>query len=200
MCERDGINVPQRYISRRASFYDDIKKIIGIKGSFVQPIDPTGHLLLYPSHSSSTAIAEHLANIVHDNEIDEADVVVSHVQNSQLLNLVHTALHIRSELEQMPGHNGGWSGINEDHVNRIIPDSLSFFLEILLGGADVFEQLPGKAKMHKSTSNIAQDIIYAVSKGNKLTLNILVLGLPFTKQHDQKNLLGCFMRLGIQLV
>ena len=103
MCERDGINVPQRYISRRASFYDDIKKIIGIKGSLVRPIDPTGHLLLYPRHSSSTVIAEHLANIVHDNEIDEADVVVSPVQNSRLLNLVHTALHIRSELEQMPG-------------------------------------------------------------------------------------------------
>ena len=104
--------------------------------------------MLYPSHSSSTVIAEHLANIVHD-EIHEADVVVSPVQNSQLLNLVHTALHIRSELEQMPGHNGGWSGINEDHVNRIIPDSLSLFLEILLGGTDVFEQLLGKAKMHK---------------------------------------------------
>lgn len=58
-------------------------------------------MLLYPSHSSSTVIAEHLANIVHDNEIDEADVVVSPVQNSQLLNLVHTALHIRSELEQI---------------------------------------------------------------------------------------------------
>ena len=83
-------------------------------------------------------MAEHLANIVHDNEIDEADVVVSLVQNSQLLNLVHTALHTRSELEQMLGHHCGWSGINEDHVNRIIPDSLSFCLKVLLGGTDVF--------------------------------------------------------------
>ena len=41
-------------------------------------------------------MAEHLANIVHDNEIDEAYVVVSPVQNSQLLNLVYTALHIRT--------------------------------------------------------------------------------------------------------
>ena len=30
--------------------------------------------------------------------------------------MVPPALHIRSELVQMPGHNGGWSGINEDHV------------------------------------------------------------------------------------
>ena len=107
----------------------------------VQPIDPTGHLLPYPSHSSNIVIAEHLANIVHD-EIDEADVVVSHGQKSQVLNLVHTALHIRSELKQMPGHNGGWSGISEDHVHKIIPDSLSLFLEIVLGGTVVFEQLP----------------------------------------------------------
>ena len=45
MCERDAINVPQRYISRRASFYDDIKKIIGIKASFVRPIDPKPAIL-----------------------------------------------------------------------------------------------------------------------------------------------------------
>ena len=49
MCDRDGTNVPHRYISRRASFYDDIKKILGIKASFVRPIDPTGHLLFYPA-------------------------------------------------------------------------------------------------------------------------------------------------------
>ena len=77
MCDRDGINVPHRYISRRASFYDDIKKILGSKASFVRPIDPTGHLLLYPSHSSNIVIAEHLANIAHDSEIDEVDIVVS---------------------------------------------------------------------------------------------------------------------------
>ena len=34
MCERDGINVPQRNISRRASCFYDIKKIIGIKSFF----------------------------------------------------------------------------------------------------------------------------------------------------------------------
>ncbi len=85
-------------------------------------------------------MAEHLANIVHD-EIDEADVVVAPIQNSPLLNLVHTALHIRSELEQMPGHNGGWGGINEDHANKTIPDSLFLFLEILLGGTNVVEQV-----------------------------------------------------------
>ena len=148
--------------------------------------------MLYPSHSSSTVIAEHVANIVHDNEIDEADVVVSPVQNSQLLNLVHTALHIRSELEQMPGHNSGWSEINEDHVNRIIPDSLSLILEILLGGTDVFEQLPGKAKMHKSTSNIAQDVIYAVSKGNKLTPKHIGLELTLHQATRSEKLVGLF--------
>ena len=57
-------------------------------------------------------------------------------------------------------------------------------------------QLRGKAKMHKSTCNTAQDIIYAVSEGSKL----LALGLPFIKQHDPKNLLGYFMLLCIQLV
>ena len=51
--------------------------------------------------------------------------------------MVHTALHIRRELEQMPG----------------------------------------KAQMNKSTSNIAQDTIYAVSKGSKLTPKHIGLGL-----------------------
>ena len=130
------------------------------------------------------------------NEIDEADVVVSPVQNSQLLNLVHTALHIRSELEQMPRHNGGWSGTNEDHVNRIIPYSLSLFLKILLGGTDVFEQLPGKAKMHKSTSHIAQDIIYEVCKGTKLTPKRIGLGLTLHHATRSEKLVGLFHAAG----
>ena len=77
---------------------------------------------------------------------------------------------------------------------------MSLFLENLLRGTDVFEQLPGKAKMHKSTSNIAQDIIYAVSKGTKLTPKHIGLGLTPHQATQSENLLGCFMRLGIQLV
>ena len=195
MCERDGINVPKRYVTRRASFYDDIKKILGSKASFVRPIDPTGHLLLYPSHSSNIVIAVHLSNIVHD-KTDEADVVVSPVQNSQLQNLVHTALHIRRELEQMPGHNGGWGGINEDHVNRIIPDSLSLFLQILLGGTNVLEELPCKNNIHKSANNIAQDIIYAVSKGSKLTPKHVGLGLTLHQATRSEKLVGLFHAAG----
>ena len=96
----------------------------------------------------------------------------------------------------MPGHSGGWGGINEDHVTRIIHESLSLFLEILLGGTNVFEQLPGKAQMNKSTSNIAQDIIYAVSKGSKLTPKHIGLGLTLHQATRSEKLVGLFHAAG----
>ena len=83
-----------------------------------------------------------------------------------------------------------------EHVNRIIPDSLSLLLEILLGGTDVFEQLLGKAKMHKSTSNIAQDIIYEVSKGTKLTPKHIGLGLTLYQATRSEKLVGLFHAAG----
>jgi hypothetical protein len=76
-----------------------------------------------------------------------------------------------------------------------MPDSLSL-LEILLGGTNVLEELPCKGKMHKSANNIAQDIIYAVSKGSKLTPKHVGLGLTLHQATRSEKLVGLFHAAG----
>ena len=63
---------------------------------------------------------------------ESVDVVP--LQNNMLLDLIDTAMHIRNDLEKMPGNNARWSGIEwQEHVTRVIPNSLYLFLQILIG-------------------------------------------------------------------
>ena len=130
-----------------------------------------------------------------DNElIADESVEVVPLQNNMLLDLVHTAMRIRNDLEKMPGHNAGWSGIDQEHVTRVIPDSLYLFLQILLGGTDALEQ--SSDKMHKQSCNIAQDIVYSVSKGSKLTPKHIGLGLTLHQATRSEKLVDLFHAAG----
>ena len=155
-CSVENVDVPQRYQSRKSSFYDDVKEILSDLASFARPINTQSHLLIYPSKKSQLALAQQLTAT---NDDEESDVILP-VQDNSLQQLVHSALHIRDELQNTDGHTSGWGGIDSDHVTRIIPDSLYLFISILLGGTNVFDSdqsLPDK--LHNNTCSIAQDII-----------------------------------------
>ena len=74
MCLNENIQLPQKY-TRRKSFYDDVKEILGERAGFVPPIDPKAHLLIYPSCESDFAIAQHLASVIQVGEgiLDDTD-------------------------------------------------------------------------------------------------------------------------------
>ena len=55
-------------------------------------------------------------------------------QQNTLPEIVHTALQIRSDLADTPGHTAVWGGIDTDHVAKVIPEILHTFLSVLLGG------------------------------------------------------------------
>ena len=168
-CSVENVGVPQRYQSRKSSFYDDVKEILGDLASFARPINTHSYLLIYRTKKSQLALAQQLTAT---NDGEESDAILP-VQDNSLQQLVHSALHFRDELQNTDGHTSGWSGIDSDHVTRIIPDSLYLFIPILLGGTNVLDNdqsLPDK--LHNSTCSIAQDIIYLTSETKNLLPNI----------------------------
>ena len=103
-CSVENVDIPQRYQSRKSSFYDDVNEILGDLASFARPINTQSHLLIYPSKKSQLALAQQLT-LTSDNE--ESDMILP-VQDNSLQQLVHSALHIRNELQNTDGHTSGW--------------------------------------------------------------------------------------------
>ena len=76
--------------------------------------------------------------------------------------LVHTALTIRKDLEDKPGHSAAWGGTDQDNVAKVIPESLYFFLSVIFGGTGAIEQQ--SCTLDSNILGVAQDIVYLVSK------------------------------------
>ena len=66
MLNEDNIQPPNKYVSRRQTFYDDIMQIVGQKGNFIRPLDPKAPLLLYPSDKSDFVIAKALSKAAQE--------------------------------------------------------------------------------------------------------------------------------------
>ena len=47
--------------------------------------------------------------------------------------MVHAAIKIRADLKDTPGHSDQWQGIDQEHIEKIIPESLFLFLSLLFG-------------------------------------------------------------------
>ena len=48
LCLNQSMPIPQKYVTRRQSFYNDIQDILGEKAGFIRPMDQKAHLLVYP--------------------------------------------------------------------------------------------------------------------------------------------------------
>ena len=102
LCLNQSMPIPQKYVTRRQSFYNHIQDIIGEKAGFISPMDQKAHLLVYPKTETNFAIAQHLTSVRKDEDLDDTDELVPF---QELMELVHTALSIRNDLENTPGHS-----------------------------------------------------------------------------------------------
>ena len=192
-CSIENVNIPQKYQSRKNSFYDDVKKALGEQASFARPINQQAHLLIYPSKKSQLALAQQLATTIDDEGSD----IILPLQDNSVQQLVHTALHIRNELENTEGHKSGWGGIDSQHVKQIIPDSLYLFISIFLGGTNVLDNDQTLIdKLHNNICSTAQDIIYLASGKKKLTPKHIGLGLTLHQATRSEKLVEMFHAAG----
>ena len=187
------MQTPQKYVKRRQSFYNDIQDIIGEKARFIRRMGQKAHLLVHPKTETNFAIAQHLASVRKDEDLDDADELVP-FQVNPLIELVHTALSIRNDLENTPGHSAAWCGLDKKHVAKVIPQSLYTFLSVLFGGTDVFDEESSHLDDH--ITSIAKNICYLVSKKKKLTPKHIGLGLTLHQATRSEKLVDLFHAAG----
>ena len=115
-------------------------------------------------------------------------------ESSILQELVHVAFNIRSDLSDTAGHDSLWEGIDMDHVERIIPESLFLLLRIIFGGMTVLEidESEKDKAICRKVCNIAQDIIFGVSNGTKLTPKQFGLGFALHQATRSEMLVNLF--------
>ena len=177
LCNATEQAIPDSYLSRRQTFYTALQKVIGDEGSFIRPRNRNGPLLLYPSDKSQYVIASALSDISEGKDDGDDTSMTSELRLpslNELQEIVHSALRLRADLERMPGHDTAWRGLTADAVEAIVPDSLYLFLSVLFGGTDVLEtdddqqEDMGHTATKQRIFNIAQDIVFALSKGKRL--------------------------------
>ena len=134
LCSNLNMQIPQKYITGRQSFYNDIQNLIGEKAGFIRPIDPKAHLLVCPNNKTDFALAQHLEYVSNDDEdnLGNEDHLVP-FQDNALLELVHTAMTIRNDLENTPGHSAAWCGLDKEHVAKVIPQAYILFFQFFSG-------------------------------------------------------------------
>ena len=131
-----GDQLQQKYISRRASFKDDLAQVLGKSADFVRPLDPCKSLLVFPTEYSKNAILK----LSTASEAEE-DFTIEFQDDSDtdfVQSLAHVMLHIQNDLKETKGHQS-WNGINEENVRSVIPDSLFLMLRLLFEGDTVLD-------------------------------------------------------------
>ena len=162
---------------------------------------------LYPSDKSEYFIARFVSDWNTDNSSESEEIPQQDVtqpidnQDSVMLEMIHTALKIRMDCEECPGHNAAHRGIDQEHIEKVIPDSLYMFLSVLLGGISRFGEKTYDAEkseedLNTRVCNIAQDIVYAVSKHRKLTPKRVGIGLTVHQATRSEYLLNLLHSAG----
>ena len=205
LCESRGCKIPQRFLTRRKTFYDVVADKIGHLARYVRPVNRTKSLIMYPANTSTKLINDSISkNIETFDSDDDGDEDASEFQlnipaSNCLQELVHTALQIKNDLHDQTGHVNGWRGIDSDHVSQIIPPSLHAFLSILLGGMNMDQTKTSRKdnnNLERSVLNIAQDTVYAASKGRKLTPKHIGLGVSIHQLTRSENLVNMVNKAG----
>jgi len=207
-----GLEVPAKYLSRRHSFYEDVKRAIGAKAGFVRPLGGGNKsLLMYPGDESDFVISHSLSKDTSSDLMASSESESSAAEDSSgedqdtfsndgnaFQEMVHVALRIRADLDQTPGHDCSWRNIDQKHVQTIVPNSLYLFLVLLFGGMSAVDDLsdPDARTEDENTQrcvlSVAQDIVFGVSKGKKLTPKHVGLGLTLHQATRSESLIDLF--------
>lgn len=102
---------------------------------------------------------------------------------SLIQEMIHVALTIISDVQDCPRHEQYLDGIDETHIERIIPDSLHPIFRLLFRGTTVIVNdgvLIESQETRMKILSIAQDVVYRVANSKKLIPKHVGLGLVKT--------------------
>ena len=146
-------------------------------------LDPKSPLLLYPRDITNIAVSKTLKKTIAIDHSDDSSLSSDEERpkltpdTTLLQEIFHTALQLRADLKDSPGHDTSWRGIDVDHVSDVIPNSLYPFLSVLFGGENILQLEEQDNSLKVKLCSIALDIVYTASKNRKLTPEHVGLGL-----------------------
>ena len=119
-------------------------------------------------------------------------------QEDEFLSLIYVALKIRGDMVTKAGHKG--LSVSEYDAIGCIPESLYMFLYLLYGGQRLIEsdnlEVESEEKTRHMVMNVAQDLIYGVSKGKKWTPKHIGLTSTLHQATRSKDLVNLFHQAG----
>ena len=203
-----AVGIPPSFESRRSTFKDKLESVIGHEYQFFQPLNRDIHerqMLLIPMQVGKKLVADD-----HFKDDDALHLPSYQPENEDFRTIVHAALRIRGDLKSWPGHSG--FDISKESSVTVIPDSLHLFLGVLMQGEEILDSFADvqdddradlddastitQVSASNVTLSIAQDIVYAVSKGKKLTPKHIGLGLTLHQATRSKKLVNLFHAAG----
>lgn len=214
-----GIEVPNSFVTRRATFKDKLQSALSDIYQFIQPLNrdkSERETLLIPLNCPLTASTHLSQEDVHvDQELNSPNYKPTN--NDSILPLVHAALLIRRELIASPGHMG--LNVSEAEITKVIPEKLNVFLHVLFSGQDgICDEADGcnttieedddedpslevelcdiVGQKNNRMMSIAQDIVYSISGGKKWTPKHVGLALTLHQKTRSRKLVGLFNSAG----
>ena len=208
LCSETNKKVQASYLSRRASFTNKLKQIVGEIHEFhvlQRNEENKKQTVVVPKKHSHIPIAVTLDSS-HET-ITDSPIPVHQSDNDNLLSLVHVALQLRMDILNHAPYRG--ANISADDVHSCIPENLQLYLTILYGGQDACDNIDdinnvredeGDETNNDATSDrvmsVAQDIIYGVSRGKLWTPKHVGLGCSLHQATRSKQLVHLFHRAG----
>src|ERR1043165_8456198 len=200
-----GIEIPRSFISRLSTFKSKISTLVKNDYEFIVFRDqaaPDRQTILVPIKFSHIPFSDLVANDENTCEESTKIPVFKSKNGDEFLAMIHVALKLRSDILSHPSYKG--LDVSEEATIECIPDSVYMFLRLLLGGQSLFEADPDeqnvqdKEELNKRLRvlSIAQDLVYSVSGGKKLTPKHVGLGSTLHQATRSKQLVNLFHSAG----
>ena len=184
--------MPSSYLSRRGTFKEKLSE--ALRGQFEFHVLVNGRLrrtVMIPAQFRDLPVAaiinqeDHFAGNIPPAEIANQD---------EFLTLVHLALQIRKDIQEQPIPDS--LNITESGAIDCIPDSLYMFLNLVFGGQELLAEESESPDLQQRVLNIAQDVVYAVHGGKKLTPKHIGLASALHQATRSKALVNLFHKAG----
>lgn len=199
-----GKEIPRSFISRLSTFKQKIAEHVKNDYDFIvlrdQPA-PDRQTILVPVMFSHIPYSQWTCN---DDETEElANIPLFQSEDSEhFLPMINVALKLRSDILSQPAYKG--VDVTEELAIDCVPTSVYMFLRLLLGGQSLLDADPDedidedKEELCKRSRvlSIAQDLVFSVSGGKKLTPKHIGLGATLHQATRSKQLVDLFHRAG----
>ena len=135
---------------------------------------------------------------LHENVQDEGLTMPPYQPDNDFMSLTNVALRLRGDVMKTPGHKN--LSVDRTAQERIMPESLLLFLNILVSGSEKFVTEDDEEDQISVPSdhslNTGQDIMYRLSSGRKWTPKHVGLAGALHQSTRSKKLVNLFHKAG----